>query len=101
MSQRTLKLTTEQRRELEQVRDHDVKAYLREKAAALIKIADGMSPHAVARQGLLKPRDPDSVYAWLRRYQEGGVAALRIRHGRGRKPAYFPQGGRAGAAGAD
>lgn len=99
MSQRTLELTPEQRRELEQARDHDVKAYMREKAAALIKIADGMSPHAVACHGLLKPRDPDSVYAWLRRYEEGGLAALRIRHGRGRKPAYFPQSGRAGAAG--
>lgn len=96
MPQRTLALNDAQRQELEHIRDRDPKAYLREKAAALIKIADGMSPHAVARHGLLKPRDPDSVYDWLRRYQEGGVAALRIRRGRGRKPAYFPEGGGAG-----
>jgi transposase len=101
MARLTLELTRDQRRELEQVRDRDPKAYLREKAAALIKIADGMSPHAVARHGLLKPRDPDSVYDWLRRYQEGGLAALRIRRGRGRKPAYFPESRRAGSAGTD
>lgn len=90
MAQLTLDLDADQRRELERIRDRDPKAYMREKAAALLKIAGGMSPHAVARHGLLKPRDPDSVYAWLRRYQEGGVAGLRIRRGRGRKPAYFP-----------
>jgi len=91
MAKRTLELNAAQRRELEHMRDHDAKPYLREKAAALLKIADSMAPYAVARQGLLKPRDPDSVYDWLRRYQEGGVAALRIRPGRGRKAAHFPE----------
>ena len=28
-------------------------------------LADGMTPHAVARHGLLKPRKPDTVYGWL------------------------------------
>jgi hypothetical protein len=41
---------------------------MREKAAALLKIAAGQSPHAVARSGLLKPRDPDTVYGWLNHY---------------------------------
>ena len=98
MPQRTLTLNEQQRQELVHIRDRDPKPYMREKAAALLKIADGMSPHAVAQRGLLKPRDPDSVYDWLRRYQEGGVAALRIRRGRGRKPAYFPEGRGAGRA---
>ncbi len=98
MPRRTLVLAPAERQELEHVRDHDPKPYMREKAAALIKIAEGVSPHAVAQHGLLKPRDPDSVYDWLGRYQKGGVAALRIRQGRGRKPAYFPQARRRGPA---
>ena len=54
--------------------------------AAILKIADGQSPHSVATQGLLKPRDPDTVYAWLDHYQSEGVAGL-IAH---------PQGGSRG-----
>jgi hypothetical protein len=34
---------------------------LRERSAALLKIADGMPAALVARQGLLRPRDPDTV----------------------------------------
>ena len=87
---RTLKLTVEQKIELEQIRDNHEKSYLRERAAALLKISEGQTPHDVARQGLLKKRDPDTVYAWLDRYQAGGVAGLQIKAGRGRKPAFSP-----------
>lgn len=41
---RTLQLSPEQRAELEATRDRDRRPYLREKAAALLKIADGMAP---------------------------------------------------------
>ncbi len=73
---RTLRLTDAQRQELLQHRDHDPRPYVRERCAALLKIAGGQSPHAVARQGLLKPRDPDAVYAWLTHYQVAGLAGL-------------------------
>ena len=76
MVRRTLSLTEEQRQELHQLRDHDSRPDVRERAAAILKIADGQSPHRVARSGLLKPRDPDSVYAWVGRYQAEGVAGL-------------------------
>ena len=79
---RTLTLSPEQRHELLHYRDHDPRPYVRERAAALLKIADGASPHAVARTGLLKPRDPDSLYSWLTLYQTQGVAGLIAhRHG--------------------
>jgi hypothetical protein len=83
MSQRrTLALTAPQRDELVYHRDHDPKPYVRERCAALLKIADGASPHAVARTGLLRRRDPDTVYAWLDRYQADGLPALLAhRHG--------------------
>ena len=60
---RTLHLTDEQRRTLVDYRDHDRRPYLRERCAALLKIADGYSPHWVSQQGLLKQRAPDTVYS--------------------------------------
>src|SRR5262245_62625551 len=51
-----LKLTDKQRAELEQARDHHPKPYVRERAAALLKIAAGQTAGQVARQGLLKER---------------------------------------------
>ena len=87
---RYLNLTEEQKQELEHVRDHHAKAYMREKASALLKVAAGQSPHAVAQNGLLKPRDPDSIYSWMTRYEEKGIEGLKISRGRGRKPSFFP-----------
>ncbi len=73
---RSLELTDVQRQELVHHRDHDARPYVRERCAALLKIADGQTAHHVARYGLLKSRDPDAVYAWLRRYQAEGLAGV-------------------------
>jgi Winged helix-turn helix len=73
---RRLSLTEDQRQELVRVRDHDPRPYVRERGAAILKIAEGQSPHRVAQSGLLKPRDPDTIYAWLDRYEAEGVAGL-------------------------
>jgi hypothetical protein len=86
LARRTLNLTEVQRQELLQLRDHDPRPYVRERGAAILKIADGQSPHHVATTGLLRPRDPDTVYAWLGRYEAEGAAGL-IAH---------PQGGSRG-----
>src|SRR5213592_3481202 len=75
-SRRTLALKTREQRELEHYRDHDARPYVRERCGALLKIAQGETPHAVARQGLLKPRDADTLYGWLQVYEEEGVAGL-------------------------
>jgi Winged helix-turn helix len=83
---RTLTLTEAQRHELLHHRDHDPRPYVRERCAALVKIADGLAPHAIARQGLLRLRDPDTVYAWLDRYQADGLAGvLAHQHGGDRR----------------
>ena len=87
---RPLVLTAEQGDALRALRDQAAKPYLRERAAALLKVAAGMSVPQVARCGLLRPRDPDTVYDWLHRYQADGIAGLAMRPGRGRKPAFFP-----------
>jgi transposase len=79
---RKLAVTRAQRKELVAHRDHDPRPYVRERCAAMVKIADGMSPHAVARGGLLKARDPDTVYGWLNTYEAAGLPGLQAQqHG--------------------
>ena len=87
---RTIKLTDKAKTELEDVRDNHPKAHVRERAAAILKINAGQSAHYVATQGLLKRRDPDTVYDWLDRYEAIGLEGLPIKPGRGRKPAFSP-----------
>jgi transposase len=89
-ARRTLTLSEAERHELEAVAAHAAKPYQRERAAALLKIANGQSPHAVARHGLLIERDPDTVYAWLDRYEAERQAKQQVGKGRGRKPAFSP-----------
>ena len=72
------------------MRDRHEKPYLRERAAAVLKVAAGHSGNWVALHGLLKPRNPDIIYEWLDRYEAEGIDGLVIRDGRGRKPAYEP-----------
>ena len=90
MPRRQIALTAEEREALLERRDHAALPYVRERAAAVLKVADGMPAAVVARQGLLRPREPDTVYAWLDRYHAEGLAGLAVRTGRGRKPAFSP-----------
>lgn len=85
---RYLSIDSEREAELKEWRDHHPKPYVRERAAALLKIAAGQSGHEVARRGLLKPRDPDTVYSWLKAYEEQGISSLLMSEGRGRMTAY-------------
>lgn len=87
---RYLKLDEEQRQQLERVRDTHEKAHMREKAAVLLKIATGMTPHQAALKGGLKRRHPDTIYSWMDKYEAGGIEALVVKAGRGRKPAFSP-----------
>ena len=73
---RTLPLSDDERRALTQERDHHPHRQVRERCAALLKVADGMSPHRVAREGLLRPRDPDTLYAQLDRHADQGLPGL-------------------------
>ena len=86
---RELLLSAPERADLERLARTDPTPDRRERAAALLKIAAGEVAAEVARSGLLRPRDPDTVYSWLDRYQADGLAGLTIRPGRGRKPGFF------------
>jgi transposase len=85
-----LSLDPAQEAELAHLRDHHPKPYVRERASALLQVAAGRSARQVARHGLLRPRGPKTVHAWLRRYQTQGAAGLGVQPGRGRKPAFSP-----------
>ena len=85
-----LLLTSDQRTCLEQARDHHPKPYIRERAAVLLKIADGRSGNWASRHGGLRPHDGDTISRWVHRYQSEGIAGLSIHPGRGRKPSFSP-----------
>ena len=97
-SRRTLRLKTREQRELEHYRDHDARPYVRERCSALLQIAAGETPHAVARHGVLKPRDPDTLDSWLQRYEDEGLAGL-LAHQQGGDRRRVLRGGGRGARG--
>lgn len=83
---RTLTLIDEVRQEQIQHRDHDPRPYVRKRCAALLKIAEGKALYWEAHHSLLKPHDPDSVYAWLDTYETSGLTGLIARqHGGDRR----------------
>ena len=73
---RVLELSETQQAELEHHRDHDSRPYVRERSAAMLRIVGGQSPHRVALHGLLKRRQPGTVYQWLDWYETEGLAGL-------------------------
>lgn len=85
-----IELSDRDRAELEQLRDTGAKAYLRERAAAILKIAEGWSASQVASCGLLKRRQYQTVCQWVRRYRAQGIKGLLMDQGRGRKAAFSP-----------
>jgi hypothetical protein len=86
----SLDLTDEQLEELERaVRTHP-KAHMRQKAGALVKVSKGWSASAVAKYGLARRWRKNTVREWVHKFKEGGLEALEIGEGRGRKPAFSP-----------
>jgi len=95
---REVHLTGRQRRELEELRDRSPRIDVRERASAVLKVADGQAPFAVAQRGLLKPRKPDTVYAWLDRYAAEGIdGLLNHRQGGNQRRPFRRTGGLLGA----
>lgn len=77
-----MKVTVDQRRELEKKARSGQPAYVRSKVLALVNLADGRTVHEVARIFRVSRQ---SVYAWQKRFLDEGVDGLRVRSGRGRK----------------
>lgn len=92
-------LSEDQRRELEQARDRHKKGYVRVRAAAILKVADGAVVSHVAEHGLLKRHEPETVSGWIKRYLAEGLEGLEVRPGAGRQPSFSPSGERGGSRG--
>jgi transposase len=66
------------------------KAYLRERASAILKLAKSLTTEQIASSRLLRPRARQTVAIWFHRFQSDGIKGLEIKVGRGRKPAFSP-----------
>ncbi len=94
-----ISLTKKQKAELETARKRHPKPYVRERAAAILKVAAGWSLRQTAYVGLLKRHAPETIKEWCERYLAEGMSGLIIRSGRGRKPAFPPSQPRASRSG--
>jgi len=84
-----LEITKEEQKQLERVILTHEKAYMRERASAILQISQGKSGLQVAQNGLLQKRRENTVYEWVHRYKAEGIKGLKNREGRGRKPSFF------------
>jgi hypothetical protein len=69
------------------VRDRHEKPYMREKAAAVLKVAgppeeEGQSARQVARSGLLRKRSSKAVRGWIHTYKEEGIEGFVVEEAR-------------------
>lgn len=85
-------LRPEQYQDLVTIRDRHPKAFLRERAAAVLKVWEGKTCTEVAEHGLLKRHEPETVHGWIKRYLDQGVKGWQGKAGRGRKAAFSPSG---------
>ena len=69
------------------------KAYLRPRARAILLVADGEPLYKVASHSRIR-KHRKTITRWVQSYLNEGLAGLKVRPGQGRKPAFFPSGGR-------
>jgi len=87
---RKVVLSEQQYAELAKIRDHHAVPYIRQRAAAIIKVSEGVSMTKVGRYGLLRKVRHETISEWIDRYEQEGIPGLYVKEGRGRKPAFFP-----------
>ena len=85
-----LDISKDERKELELIVRTHAKSYMRERASAILQIADGRSGLQVAKHGLLQRRRENTVYEWVHRFEAEGIEGLKNKPGRGRKPSFSP-----------
>jgi len=86
-----IKLSESQIQELETTRHQSSKPHLRERAAAVLKVAAGQTVTEVAEKGLLIRHEPETVHAWIKAYLKEGLSGRTVQAGRGRKAAFSPK----------
>jgi transposase len=89
-----LKLTEEQRKQLERWIKNPPKPHLRRRAWAMLLLAQGKAAYEAARDPRVHAHRT-TVSFWHTRYVDEGIQGLKQKPGQGRKPAFSPsaQGG--------
>ena len=78
-----MNLTDQQRKELEGFARRGEPVYMRRKVLLLLNLGQGQPVTQVAK---VLHVSRQTVYSWQKRFLEHGLAGLRVRAGRGRKP---------------
>lgn len=86
----SLRIKVEEKPTLEAAVLSHPKAYVRERACALLKIASGMSQKEVAEKGLLVKRRENTIGGWVKRYMDKGIEGLIDAPRSGRRRSFFP-----------
>ena len=84
-----IELSDEEREQLERWTRNPPKPYLRYRAQAILRVADGQPIYKVAASLRIKVHR-NTVSEWVRRFLAAGIEGLKIRPGRGRKSAFSP-----------
>jgi hypothetical protein len=85
-----IELSPAQVAELSFIRGRHPKPYVRERAAAILKLHAGEHIEDIATTGLLKRHEPETVSGWAKRYLAEGARGLLVKPGQGRKPSFSP-----------
>jgi transposase len=82
-------LTAAEAAQLKRWEKNPPKPYLRDRARAILRVAQGEPMYKVARS-LRTPVQRGTVREWVVRFAGERCAGLKIRAGRGRKPVFSP-----------
>ncbi len=85
-----IELSDAERAQLEAWVKNPPKPYLRRRAWAILLVAKGQSLSAVAENFRVRAHRT-TVSEWVQRYLSEGLAGLKVKPGRGRKPAFSPR----------
>ena len=67
------------------------KAYLRQRARAILLVADGEPLYKVASHSRIR-KHRKTITRWVQGYLSKGLEGLKVKPGQGRKPAFSPSG---------
>ena len=85
----SVELSEEERMQLERWSKNHRKGYLRERARANLRVAEGEPVYKIAQELRIRVHRT-AVSEWVHRFQGHRMEGLKIQPGRGRKPVFSP-----------
>lgn len=84
-----IELSEEERAKLESWMKNPPKPHFRQRARAILLVADGEPLYKVAEHSRIR-KDRKTVQRWVQRYLREGIEGLKTKKGQGRKGAFSP-----------